>query len=71
MVFLTLLCVQAIPILSAFFMCHIPIFLFLIRRIFHLLAPLLLLIVGGILCCRFVCMCVSDRVVCKCVPAND
>ena len=60
MVCITLLCVQHIPILSAFFLCHpyIPLSEFL--------SPLFLCsvtIVEGILCCRFVHMCVTDSIV--------
>ena len=59
------LCVYAIPILSAFFLCHpyIPLF----NLFIYYLSPLFLcsvMIVGGILCCRFVHMCVFDSVVC-------
>ena len=63
-VWCVLLCVQPIPILSAFFLCHH----FLI---FHLLVPSLFMFSNDSLCCRFVCMCVSDSIVCKCVSVND
>ena len=60
---ITLLCVQPIPILSAFFLCHpyIP-----LSEFFIYLSPLFLcsvMIVEGILCIRFVHMCISDSIV--------
>ena len=71
---ITLLCVQPIPTLSAFFLCHPYIPLSNLKNFFIYLSPLFLcsvMIVEGIVCCRFVCMCVFDSIVRKCVPVND
>ena len=67
---ITLLCVQPIPILSAFFVLSLN----STFEFFIYLSPLFLcsvLIVKGILCCRFVHMCVSDSIMHKCVPVKD
>ena len=76
MVRITLLCVQPIPILSASFLCHpyIPLsnlknFSFTCPLSFYFLCSVM--IVEGILCIRFVHMCVTDSIVQKCVPVKD
>ena len=67
MVCITLLCVQPIPILCLLFVLSL-------YSTFIYLSPLFLcsvMIVEGILCIRFVHMCVTDSIVRKCVPVKD
>ena len=66
MVCITLLCVQPILILSAFFLCHSYIPLSKLKNFLYLV-----IIVEGILCIRFVHMCITDSIVHKCVPVKD
>ena len=74
MVCITLLRVQLIPILSAFFLCHPYIPLPNLKNFSFTFSPLFLcsvLIVEDILCIRFVHMCVTDSIVHKCGPVKD
>ena len=74
MVCITLLCVQPIPILSAFFLCHPYIPLSNLKKFSCTCPPLSLcsvIIVEGTLCIRFVHMCITDSIVHKCVLVKD
>ena len=69
MVCITLLCVQPIPILSAFFLCHpytIPL------SNFSFTCPLSFMLSNDSRgYSRFVHMCVTDSIVSKCVTVKD
>ena len=67
---ITLLCIQPIPILCLSSFCAIPIF-HLLNFSFTCPLSFYVMIVEGILCIRFVHMCVTDSIVRKCGPVKD